>query len=62
MSNFTSSHNIKTYLKAIGATPRMIQRRADVPVSSRLIRSDLLTSLVGAGNSWRGWAPQSWEE
>lgn len=28
--------------KAIGATPRMIQVRADVPVSSRLIRSDLL--------------------
>jgi len=29
-------------VKAIGATPRMIQLRADVPVSSRLIRSDLL--------------------
>lgn len=28
--------------KATGATPRMIQLRADVPVSSRLIRSDLL--------------------
>jgi hypothetical protein len=27
----------------------MIQRRADVPVSSRLISSDLLASLVGAG-------------
>jgi hypothetical protein len=28
--------------KAIGATPRMIQLRADVPISSRLISSDLL--------------------
>ncbi|MDQ2901987.1 MAG: hypothetical protein M3Y81_00335 [Chloroflexota bacterium] len=27
---------------AIGATPRMIQRRADIPVSNHLISSDLL--------------------
>src|SRR5215472_11692998 len=34
--------------QAIGAMPRMIQLRANVPVSCCLIRSNLLASLVGA--------------